>query len=92
MGHFSQQGLTLIPSWISNHIHYNVLDEITYSFLNLNFAAVEFLEWIDNFISHILINVITYFDICNYLSIDLICFTALRWGRRGDCRVDNGVP
>ena len=30
-----------IPAWISNYIHYNVWDEITYPFLNLNGATVE---------------------------------------------------
>ena len=33
--------LTLIPAWISNYIHYNVWDEITYPFLNFNGATVE---------------------------------------------------
>ena len=33
--------LTLIPAWISNYIHYNVSDEITYPFLNFNGATVE---------------------------------------------------
>ena len=32
---------TLIPAWISNYIHYNVWDEITYPFLNFNGATVE---------------------------------------------------
>ena len=31
----------LIPAWISNYIHYNVWDEITYPFLNFNGATVE---------------------------------------------------
>ena len=30
---FYQHGLTLIPAWISNYTHYNMLDEITYPFL-----------------------------------------------------------
>ena len=34
-------GLTLIPAWISNHIHYKVWDEITYPFLNFNGCTVE---------------------------------------------------
>ena len=29
------------PAWISNYIHYNVWDEITYPFLNFNGATVE---------------------------------------------------
>ena len=34
-------GLTLIPAWISNHIHYKMWDEITYPFLNFNGATIE---------------------------------------------------
>ena len=34
-------GLTLIPAWISNYIHYNTWDEITYPFLNFNGCTVE---------------------------------------------------
>ena len=39
--HFYQHGLTLIPAWISNNIHYKVWDEITYPFLNFNGATIE---------------------------------------------------
>ena len=35
-GPFYQHGLTLIPAWISNYIHYKVWDEIIYPFLNFN--------------------------------------------------------
>ena len=38
---FYWHGLTLIPTWISNYIHYKVWDEITYPFLNFNGATVE---------------------------------------------------
>ena len=34
-GLFYKHGLTLIPAWIVNYIHYKVWDEITYPFLNL---------------------------------------------------------
>ena len=34
-------GLTSIPAWISNYIHYNVWNEITYPFLNFNGVTVE---------------------------------------------------
>ena len=34
-------GLTLIPVWIMNYIHYNVWDEITYPFLKFNGETVE---------------------------------------------------
>ena len=40
-GHFYLHGLTLIPAWISNYIHYKVWDEITYPFLNFNGCTVE---------------------------------------------------
>ena len=40
-GRFYKHGLTLIPAWISNYIHYKVWDEITYPFLNFNRATVE---------------------------------------------------
>ena len=38
---FTNDGLTLIPAWISNHIRYKVWDEITYPFLNFNGTIVE---------------------------------------------------
>ena len=38
---FYLHGLTLIPAWISNYIHYKVWDAITYPFLNFNGATVE---------------------------------------------------
>ena len=31
-GRFYLHGLTLIPAWISNYIHYKLWDEITYPF------------------------------------------------------------
>ena len=37
-----------------------VLDGINYAFTNFNDATVEVLEWISNFIPHIMIDVITY--------------------------------
>ena len=40
-GPFYLHGLTLIPAWISNYIHYKVWDEITYPFLNFNGCTVE---------------------------------------------------
>ena len=40
---FYQHGLTLIPAWISNYIHYRVWDEIVDLFTNFN-AAFEILE------------------------------------------------
>ena len=38
---FYEHGLTLIRTWICNHIHYKVWDEITYPFLNFNGVTVE---------------------------------------------------
>ena len=49
---FYGQGLTKIPPWISNYIHYIVRDEITYLLPNFNGATVEVWEWISNFIPH----------------------------------------
>ena len=43
---------TVIPGWISNYIHYNVWDEITYLFPNFSSATIEIWEWIRNFILH----------------------------------------
>ena len=40
-GPYYKHGLTLIPAWICNHIHYKVWDEITYPFLNFNGVTVE---------------------------------------------------
>ena len=40
-GQFYQHGLTLIPAWISNHIYFELWDEITYPFLNFNGCTVE---------------------------------------------------
>ena len=54
-------GLALIATWISNYIHYNVLDEISYPSPNSNGAIVAVWEWICNF-THILLA-------CNYLSM-----------------------
>ena len=36
------------------------MDEITYSFLNLNGATLEVWEWISNFIPRLIIYVISY--------------------------------
>ena len=40
--------LTLIPGLISNYIHHNMWNEITYPFPNFNSAIVEVCEWISN--------------------------------------------
>ena len=46
---------TLIPAWMSNYIHYNMWDEITYPFPNFNNATVEVWKWISNFTPHSLL-------------------------------------
>ena len=51
---------TLIPAWINNHMPSKMWDEISYPFPNFNSYTVEVWEWISNFISHIIMNVITY--------------------------------
>ena len=61
MGHISwgplyQQGLILIPTWINNHIHYAVWDEIIYPFQRY---IVKVWEWINTFILHFTGYVIT---------------------------------
>ena len=38
---FTKNGLTLIPAWISKHIHSKLWDEITYPFLNFNGCTIE---------------------------------------------------
>ena len=53
-------GLTLIPAWISNYIHHNMWDEITYSFPNFNGCTVEVWDWISNFVPHFPGWLITY--------------------------------
>ena len=57
---FYKHGLTLIPAWISNYIHYKVWDEFISPFPNFNSVAVEVWEWISNFVPHFTGHVITY--------------------------------
>ena len=47
-------------AWITNYIHYNVWEEITYPFPNFNGYTVEAWEWISNFILYFTGHVITY--------------------------------
>ena len=51
---------SFILIWISNYIHYEMCDEITYPFPSFNDATVEFGEWINNFIAHFIGHVISY--------------------------------
>ena len=60
-GPFHCCGLTLITAWISNYIHYEMWDEITYpppNFQHCSRAAIEGWEWISNFI-HTLLGIAT---------------------------------
>ena len=57
---FYQHGLSLISAWIrNNHTPCKLCAENIYPFPNLN-AAVEFWEWRSNFISHFIMDVISY--------------------------------
>ena len=49
-------------TWISNHTHYKMQDEITYPFPNFTGANTEVWEWISNFITH-------FNWTCDYLSM-----------------------
>ena len=51
---FHHHGLTLIPTWMSNHMPGRMWDTITKPFPNFNNATVEVLEWISDFIPHFL--------------------------------------
>ena len=64
-------GLTLIPAWISNYIHYETWDEITYPSPNFNGCTVEVWEWISN----------TLYQACDYLS--LLGLKLIRVSERG---------
>ena len=59
-GPFYWYGLTLIPTWISNYMPRKVCGEITYLFLSFNGATIEVMEWIINFIPHLIMDVIIY--------------------------------
>ena len=84
---FNQHWVTLIPSWISDYIHFKVWGEINYPFPNFNGATVEVWEWISNFIPHFTWHVIThpcwdqsysvlvfYHTRCGPCLVNLICF------------------
>ena len=58
--HFSFHVLTLIPTWIGNHMSDIIWDGITYPFPNFNGCSVEVCWWISNFISHPIMDVVTY--------------------------------
>ena len=53
-------GLTLIPTRKSNHIHYEMWDEIANPVANFNSVAIEVWEWIINFVPYFTGHAITY--------------------------------
>ena len=62
MAPFTNIGLTLIPAWISNYIHYKAWGEITYPFLNFNgvHGLTLIPAWISNYIHYKVWDEITY--------------------------------
>ena len=61
LGHINLGPILLtwvISAWISNHMH--SWDEITYQFPNFNGSTVEVWEWINNFITHFIMDDISY--------------------------------
>ena len=52
---FYQPGLTLIPAWMSDHMHNEVWNQITSPF-----PTTEFGEWLDNFVPHFKMDAVTY--------------------------------
>ena len=62
MGPFYKNKITLIPSWISNHMRVEVWDEITHSFSNFNSCSIEVWVWLSNLTAH-------SYNGCDYLSI-----------------------
>ena len=58
-GHFYQQRLTLIPTWIINHIHCEIWDQNIHPFPKDNSAAGGVWERINNFMPHFTVYVIT---------------------------------
>ena len=57
---FVNMGLILILAWISNGMPNIVWDEITYPFPNFNSKTVEVWEWMNDSISHYMMDVTTY--------------------------------
>ena len=60
---FYSHRLTLIPTWISNHMPNKVWDEITYPFPNFNGCIMEVWEWVSNFIQQFIMDIIIYIHI-----------------------------
>ena len=86
-GHFVQWGmgvgwaaggeLTLKPTWVSNHMHGKVWDEIIYPFSNFSGATVWVWECITNFIPHHL-SMLGFWDFtAKYAGADVISFIVI---------------
>ena len=50
----------LLLTWLSNYIHYNMWNKITYPFPNFNSTVIEVWKLISNFIPHFTGHVVTY--------------------------------
>ena len=58
---FSKKNINyFIPVWINNLMPIEMRYESTYPFLNFNGTSIEVWEWISNFLSHFILNVITH--------------------------------
>ena len=55
---FLRQTRNIDKPWVSKHMPCKVWDKITYPFTNFNGSTVELWEWLNNFISHIIMDVI----------------------------------
>ena len=72
LGLLYQQGITLIPVCISNHILCEVWEEITYPFLNFTDCTVKVWEWINDITQHFMKHVISINVNQYYQKFDLI--------------------
>ena len=59
-GPFYRHGLTLVTAWISYQIPCKVCYEVTYPFPNSICCIFEVWEWIGNFISHFIMDIIAF--------------------------------
>ena len=59
-GPFYQHGLTLIASLISKQMLSKMWGEIDYPFPNFNDVTLKVWEWVNNFILHVRMDIITY--------------------------------
>ena len=50
----------VVEAWLSNHMPSKDWDQITYPISNFNGRTIEVWKWISNFISHFVMDVITY--------------------------------